>query len=86
MNPLLANVYSLGNLTQNFYLADFFDVAIVALLIYSAILLFKQTRSTPAIIGIGILIVLYGIARLFNLYLHRWLFRHSSEFFWLCWL
>lgn len=69
MNPLLANVYSLGNLTQNFYLADFFDVAIVALLIYSAILLFKQTRSTPAIIGIGILIVLYGIARLFNLYL-----------------
>ena len=69
MNSLLANIYSVGGLAQSFYLADFFDVAIVTLLIYSAILLFKQTRSVPALIGIGMLIATYITAQVFNLYL-----------------
>lgn len=69
MNLLLANIYSIANLTQNFYFADFLDVIIVTLLIYSAILLFKQTRSLPALIGIGMLVALYITAQVFNLYL-----------------
>ena len=69
MNALLANIYSLGSLTQNFYLADFFDVIIVTLLLYSAVLLFKQTRSLPALIGIGMLVMLYIVAQIFSLYL-----------------
>ena len=54
---------------RNIYIADFIDVAIIALLIYSAIILFKQTRSLPALIGIGMLIALYAAAQVFNLYL-----------------
>ncbi len=69
MNALLASIYSLESLTRNFYLADLFDVIIVALLLYSAILLFKQTRSLPALIGIGMLVILYVVAQFFNLYL-----------------
>src|SRR3989344_5005484 len=69
MNSLLASIYSISSLTQNFYLADFLDVIIVTLLIYSAILLFKQTRSLPALIGIGMLVALYIVAQVFNFYL-----------------
>src|SRR3989344_1280958 len=69
MNSLLASVYSISSLTQNFYFADFLDVIIVTLLIYSAILFFKQTRSLPALVGIGMLVALYIIAQVFNFYL-----------------
>ena len=69
MGTFLANIYSIGNLARNIYIADFVDVAIIALLIYSAIVLFKQTRSLPIFIGIGMLIALYAIAQVFNLYL-----------------
>lgn len=69
METLLANIYSLGSLSRNVYVADIFDVIIIALLIYSAIVLFKQTRSLPIFIGIGMLIVLYALAQVFNLYL-----------------
>lgn len=69
MDAFLANIYSLGNLARNIYIADLIDVAIIALLIYSAIALFKQTRSLPIFIGVGMLIALYAVAQVFNLYL-----------------
>src|SRR3989344_8802474 len=69
MTEFLANIYSIEGLVRNIYIADFIDVAIIALLIYSAIILFKQTRSLPALIGIGMLIALYAAAQVFNLYL-----------------
>lgn len=54
---------------QNLYLADVFDVLIIALLIYTALFLFKQTRSFLVLAGVGIVIVLYILAQIFNLYL-----------------
>ncbi|MEK9174967.1 MAG: diadenylate cyclase [Patescibacteria group bacterium] len=69
MNLLFAGLYSISSLTQNFYFADFLDVIIVTLLIYSVILLFKQTRSLLALIGIGMLVALYITAQMFNFYL-----------------
>lgn len=60
---------------QNIFLADIFDVLIIALFIYAGILLFKQTRSLSILIGIGFIIALYGIAQLFNLYLTALLLR-----------
>lgn len=69
---LIANLYgveSLRSLFKNFYLADFFDVLIIAVLIYAALSLFKQTRSFLILVGIGIITALYVAAQLFNLYL-----------------
>jgi uncharacterized protein (TIGR00159 family) len=69
MNNFLATVLLLDNFTRNFYIADFIDVIIIALFLYSAILLFKQTRSYLPLIGIGILIVVYSISQVFHLFL-----------------
>ncbi len=69
MNNFLAMALSLDNFTRNFYIADFADVLIIALFLYSAILLFKQTRSYLPLIGIGMLIVVYSLSQVFHLFL-----------------
>ncbi|OGF74716.1 hypothetical protein A3J56_03210 [Candidatus Giovannonibacteria bacterium RIFCSPHIGHO2_02_FULL_46_20] len=69
MSAFLANIYLLGNLARNIYIADFLDVAIIALFIYGVIVLFKQTHSLPAFFGIATLAVLYWVAQAFDLYL-----------------
>jgi len=66
---LIASLSSLQTLTGNFYIADFFDVFIIAVFIYSVLLLFKQTRSFSIIIGMGMILILYGVAQVFNFYL-----------------
>jgi uncharacterized protein (TIGR00159 family) len=69
---LLANIAQIGsatNIARSFYVADFFDVLIIALLIYTAILLFRQTRSFLILAGIAIVIGIYVVAQIFNLYL-----------------
>ncbi|MDX1535712.1 MAG: diadenylate cyclase [Candidatus Spechtbacterales bacterium] len=65
INRLTATI-SIG---ENIYLGDILDVIIVAALIYIALFFLKQTRSLLALLGIGILIALYAIAQIFNLYL-----------------
>lgn len=62
----LASTASIGD---NIYLADIADVLIIAALIYIALFFLKQTRSLLALVGIGIMIALYAIAQIFNLYL-----------------
>ncbi|MEK7576401.1 MAG: diadenylate cyclase CdaA [Patescibacteria group bacterium] len=54
---------------NNFYLADFFDVFIITIFIYAALLLFKQTRSFSILVGIATIIVLYALAQAFHFYL-----------------
>ncbi|MEX0870038.1 MAG: diadenylate cyclase, partial [Candidatus Spechtbacterales bacterium] len=54
---------------SNVYLTDILDVAIIAVFIYMAIFFLKQTRSLPAFMGIGVLLLVYVVARFFNLYL-----------------
>ncbi|MBI2035833.1 MAG: DNA integrity scanning protein DisA nucleotide-binding domain protein [Candidatus Liptonbacteria bacterium] len=69
MSNLLAQLISLRNIFGNLYIADFFDVLIIALLIYITIFLFKQTRSFYVAAGVGIIIALFVLARVFNLFL-----------------
>lgn len=71
-DSLYAALYAIGDttlITSRFYIADFFDVLIIATLFYIVLLLFKQTRSYLILIGIGMTIVLYIVAQIFNLYL-----------------
>jgi diadenylate cyclase len=67
MSQLLANLAPFRAVTGSFYLTDFFDVVIIAVFIYAALLLFKRTRSITILIGIGIIVVLYGVSIIFNL-------------------
>jgi uncharacterized protein (TIGR00159 family) len=69
MDVQLAFLAPLQTLFVNFYLADFFDVFIITIFIYAALVLFKQTRSRPILAGISTIVLLYVIARIFNFYL-----------------
>lgn len=69
MTQLLAQINFITKLFSNLYIADLFDVLIIASLIYFIIFLFKQTRSFYVAAGFGIIIALYPIAQTFGLYL-----------------
>ncbi|MDP1689280.1 MAG: diadenylate cyclase [bacterium] len=75
MTNLLAQLNFLTKLFSNLYVADFFDVLIIAILIYFIIFLFKQTRSFYVAAGFGIIIALYPIAQTFGLYLTSMVFQ-----------
>jgi len=62
------NILSLG-IGSSVYLTDLLDILIIAVLAYTAILFLKQTRSLTAFLGIGVLGVLYILARTFHLYI-----------------
>ncbi|MDP2677021.1 MAG: diadenylate cyclase [bacterium] len=66
---LLAALYSLDGFFGNIRVVDFFDVLIIALFLYIIIILFKRTHSWPILAGIGILVIIYSIAKILNLYL-----------------
>ncbi len=57
------------NLGSNVYLIDFLDIFIIAVFSYIAILFLKQTRSLLAFAGMGILGIIYVLARAFHLYI-----------------
>lgn len=52
---------------QAFTLRDALDVLIVAVLIYNLLLLIRGTRAVQMLLGIGVLALLFGIARIGNL-------------------
>ena len=60
---------SLFQFTGNIYPTDFLDIFIIALFIYSLFYLFRKTRTFLVFVGLFIVIALYAIARIFNLYL-----------------
>ncbi|MBI3322295.1 MAG: DNA integrity scanning protein DisA nucleotide-binding domain protein [Candidatus Omnitrophica bacterium] len=64
----------LKELAENFRLADFFDIAIIAFLLYSALIWFKRTASRSVLIGISVLGVVYLMARTYDLVLTSLLF------------
>ena len=50
-------------LKENFRWADFFDIAIISIFFYSAIIWFKQTASRTILIGISVVTFVYFLAR-----------------------
>ena len=66
-NPFaLSSAISLGN---NIYLVDIFDIVIISIMVYFALLFLKHTRSMLAFLGVGFLLAFYIVAQMFNLYL-----------------
>jgi len=55
--------------SKNFHLTDVLDILIISFLIYSTLFLFKQTRSFLVVVGIGIVTIIYVVAKTFELYL-----------------
>lgn len=56
-------------LIQSFRIADFFDIAIISILIYLVFIWFEATASRFVLLGILTLGIVYILARLFNMYL-----------------
>lgn len=61
------------NLTWQELLKDIVDVAIVSYIIYHIIILVRKTRTMALLKGIFLLLIVWGISSLFNLYTLKWL-------------
>jgi diadenylate cyclase len=64
-----------------FHWKDALDIIVVAVLFYAFLLLLRRTHSRFIVNGIIILLVVYALARLFNLYLTSMLFQAFFAFF-----
>ena len=60
---------------MNLRISDLFDILLIAIFIYSVLLWFKRTASQRVVIGIGLMAVVYFLAKVFDLYLTLLLFR-----------
>lgn len=60
---------------------DLFDVLIVTVLLYAVLILLKRTHSLFLFNGVGILIIIYLLARTFSFYLTNLLFNFFLSFF-----
>ena len=70
----------LENLQQSFRFADAADIVLVALFLYAFFLWFKSTASRQILIGIGVLAVVYVLARTFDLYMTAAMFQAALAF------
>lgn len=52
---------------ENFHFADFFDIILVALLIYGIIRIVRETRAFQLLKGLALLAIMYGLVSLFNM-------------------
>lgn len=62
-----------ANLTWQELVKDIIDVAIVSYIIYNMIILVRKTRAVSLLKGIFLLLIVWGISTLFNLYTLKWL-------------
>lgn len=69
MPEVLAVVLPLSTLARELYFTDFFDVLMVAVIMYAGLMLFKRTRSNSIFAGIAIVVSIYAVSQVFNLYL-----------------
>ncbi len=65
----------LDELRRNFRVADFFDIALISIFIYSLVIWFRRTASRMMVIGLSVLAFIYFLARHFDLYLTSLLFQ-----------
>jgi uncharacterized protein (TIGR00159 family) len=60
-------------LLDNFRLQDAVDILVVAFIFYSLIQLIRGTRAARALVGLGVVVVIYLSSRLFDLYTLNWI-------------
>ncbi|GAB4346819.1 MAG: diadenylate cyclase CdaA [Candidatus Abyssubacteria bacterium] len=65
----------LSELLQTFRIADFFDIALISVMIYVLLIWFEATASRFVLMGILLLGLVYLIARFFNMYLSAMVLR-----------
>lgn len=63
------------DLLQSFRIADAFDIAFVAVFLYSVLTWFQETASRSVLIGVSVLTFVYFAARLFDMYMTTLLFQ-----------
>lgn len=61
-----------------FGLRDAIDIALVAIVVYYVLRLIRGTRAEQMLIGVAVVLVVYELARMFNLVTAEWIF---SQFF-----
>ena len=61
-----------------FGLRDLIDIGLVAIVVYYALRLIRGTRAEQMLIGVAVVLVVYELARMFNLLTIEWIF---SQFF-----
>ncbi len=60
-------------LLDNFRVQDAVDIGIVAFIIYSLIELIRGTRAARALIGLGVVVLIYLSSQVFDLYTLNWI-------------
>jgi len=65
----------LEDLYRSFRVADAFDIALVAIFIYTALTWFRQTTSRSVFVGIAVLTIIYFAARAFEMHMTVFLFQ-----------
>jgi DNA integrity scanning protein DisA with diadenylate cyclase activity len=61
------------DLLDNFRLQDAVDIGIVAFIIYSLIELIRGTRAARALVGLGVIVLIYLSSQVFDLYTLNWI-------------
>lgn len=67
--------FFLDELRRNFRLTDAIDIAMISVMLYSGLVWFKETASRRVVIGVTALVMVYFLARAFDLYLTSLLFQ-----------
>lgn len=66
-------LYKVENIFNTFGPRDIFDIAIMSFLIYQGIKLVRETRAAQLVKGIAMLLLLYALAKVFNLSVMKFL-------------
>ncbi|NVM21245.1 MAG: DNA integrity scanning protein DisA nucleotide-binding domain protein [Desulfobacterales bacterium] len=62
-------INALWTILDSIRIQDFFDIAIISIMIYGLLIWFKETASRFVLVGIGLLGAVYILSRFFQLYL-----------------
>ncbi|MGD2110471.1 MAG: diadenylate cyclase [Phycisphaerae bacterium] len=70
----------IDHVQQSFRLADAADIVLVSLLLYAFFLWFKSTASRQILVGMGVLAIVFVLARTFDLYMTAAIFQAVLAF------
>ena len=64
----------LEELRQNFRIADAIDIIVIAALLYSVLVWFRQTASRSIVVGVSVVAAIYFVARALDMHMTSLLF------------
>ena len=66
-SPLQAKIFLLDQIFPNIFWADIIDILLIAVFVYFALVLFKQSKSSSVFFGVLIMGLIYLLAKAFDL-------------------